>query len=90
MLSEKKLKKIDKELGETIKELDALNLDALDQRIVGANQSIKQVTDELEANPKFQELKQNLKDISEGLKEVKKRQNAIIQYSLHRIEEKGK
>lgn len=90
MLSEKKLSRFQKILGETIQELDAQDTDALKQSIVRADQSIKQASDELEANPKFQELKESLKAVSEGLREVKKRQNAIVQYSLHLIEEKGK
>lgn len=87
MLSEKKLIKFQKILGETIKELESKSVDELKQEIILSNYSIKDAIDELEANPKYLELKENLKAITEGLREVKKRQNAIIQYSLHLIEE---
>ena len=87
MLSEKKLKRIEKELGEFTKELETKSVEELKQIIAASCANIKDAVDELEANPKFQELKESLKAISEGLREVKKRQNAIIQYSLHLIEE---
>lgn len=88
MLNDKKLQRIQKILGETIQELDAAATESLKTSIVTADASIKQASDELEANPKFQEIKANLKAIGEGLREVKKRQNAIIQYSLHLLEER--
>lgn len=90
-MTDKKLEKIEKALGqETINELVAKTADDLKTAIVGANQAIKQAQEELEANPAYQELKENLKALSAGLKDAKKRQNAIIQYSLHLTEKKGK
>lgn len=91
MLTDKKLNRILKILDpDTIKNIDASDGQALRYGVSLANGAIKQTTDELEANPKYQDLKENLKALSEGLKEVKKRQNAIIQYSLHILEEKAK
>lgn len=91
MLSDSKLQRIQKLLGpETISNLDAMDSLDLRDRVVAADAAIKQASDELEANPIYQELKENLKALSSGLSEVKKRQNAVVQYSLHLLEEKGK
>lgn len=90
MISDKKLEKIEKILGkEYIQELAPAPDDALKALIINAEYAIKQSIEELEANPKYQELKESLKALSEGLKDIKKRQNAIIQYALHLIEFKG-
>lgn len=83
MLSDKKLNRIEKALGkEMMGELEALPVEVLKDTLVNAEHAINEAVRELEANPKFQELKDSLKAISEGLREVKKRQTAIIQYSL--------
>lgn len=90
MLSDKKLAQVEKILGpETIIELQGTAKEALKDRLVGAESSIKQATQELEANPQYQETKENLKALSQGLRDVKKRQNAIIQYSLSLLEDQG-
>jgi hypothetical protein len=90
MLSDKKLARIEKALGsDTLGELESMPSDALKDKIVSAEHAIMEAIRELEANPKYQELKESLKAISAGLKEVKKRQNAIIQYSLSLLEDKG-
>lgn len=90
MLSDKKLVKIEKVLGKEIMgELEALAVENLKNRIVSAEQAMHAASSELEANPKFQELKESLKALSEGLSEVKRHQKAIIQYSLSLLEDKG-
>lgn len=90
MLSDKKLSRIEKALGkEMMGELEALPVEVLKDTLVNAEHAINEAVRELEANPKFQELKDSLKAISEGLREVKKRQTAIIQYSLSLLEDKG-
>lgn len=90
MLVQNKLSKIEKVLGpETAIELQSLSKEALKDRLVGAESSIKQAIQELEANPKYEETKENLKALSQGLREVKKRQNAIIQYALSLLEGSG-
>ena len=90
MISDKKLNRIEKALGrETMTDLESLPADMLKDHIVSAETAIRDAANELEANPKYQELKDSLKALSEGLREVKKRQNAIIQYSLSLIEDKG-
>lgn len=91
MLSDKKLASIQKTLGdEALEGLNAMTPDHLETQIALSAGAIKEAQDQLEANPKFQELKASLKACSEGLREVKKFQNAKIQYSLHLLEEKGK
>lgn len=88
MLSDKKLARIEKILDEdTIKTLHESSYLEIHAAIVAADSSMKKAAEELEANPKYQELKENLKALSEGFREVKKRQNAIVQYSLHLLEE---
>ncbi len=90
MLSDKKLSKIEKDLGKDFLEgLAAGQVDEL--RIVISNSAgaMKHAREELEANPKYMELKESLKALSSGMGEVNKRQNAIIQYCLHLLEEKG-
>jgi uncharacterized membrane protein YecN with MAPEG domain len=91
MLNSKKQEKIEKILGnDTLQELEGLNSVQLKERVAFAEGAIKQVQDELEANPNYQEMKENLKALSFSVKEVKKRQKAIVQYSLHLLEESDK
>lgn len=83
-MNDKKLEKIEKILGrDTVEEMNSLDHVAVKEKIVSANSAIKQAIDELEANPEYQHIKEQLKAVSEGMKEVKKRQNAVIQYGLY-------
>lgn len=80
--------KVSEAMGLDIKEeLDALSREQLKQKVVSANQSMKQVEDELERNSKYQEIKAQKKALELGKKEVFRRQKAIIQYSLRLMEE---
>jgi len=82
--------KLQKVLGiDTVEELEKLDSDILKERIANAAQAMQAVRDELEANPKYQELKENLKALTSGKKEVDKRQKAIIKFCLHLLESKG-
>jgi hypothetical protein len=88
MSTDKKLEKLEKILGkDKVLELQPMAREQLETQVVNASASIKQAQDELEANARYQEIKESLKDLSAGLKEVKKRQNAIIQYSLFLLEQ---
>lgn len=90
MLNDKKFQRIEKVLGkDTIQLLDQESVEGLQVKVTQSQASIKQACDELEANPKYQELKESLKALSQGLREVKTHQNAVAQYSLHLLEEKG-
>lgn len=91
MLSDKNLKKLEKILGpETTYSIDSASPEELQSLIIRAETAIKQAKEELEANPTYQELKASLKAISEGLREVRKRQRAIIDYSLNSLDERGR
>ncbi len=90
MMSDKKLEKIEKILGkETVQSFEASSKEDLETSIITAESAMKQAQEELESNPKYQQIKEDLKALSAGLKEVKKRQNAVIQFALHLLEEKG-
>lgn len=78
-----KLDKILKQLDpETIKEMDALSEADVKSAIAESEQAIATATKERDANPGYQEAKENVKALSEGLRDVKKRQNAKIAYGL--------
>lgn len=90
MLTEKKLEKIEKILGKDMMgDLEAMPKDVLKDHLVSAEHSIMEATRELEANPKYTELKESLKALSEGLRDVRKRQNAIIAYVISLLEDQG-
>ncbi len=85
-----KIDKAIKALGEeTLKEMEAMDTDALKKRIVEANESMRQVDDELEANEKYQETRENLKALTAGKRDVNKRQNAVIAVALHLLNPVG-
>jgi hypothetical protein len=90
MLSDKKIKKIEKILSaELTSEIGIMDPKALKAMIISSETSIKTAEEELEANPKYQELKENLKALSGGLRDIKKFQRARIDLALHILEEKG-
>lgn len=87
----KNLDKIEKLLGhDTVLELQSYDVEGLNTQVVNAESAMKQAVDELQANPQYQELKEGLKAITAGLKEVNKRQRAKIAYCLYLLEGKGK
>lgn len=84
------LTKLEKLIGkDTVLELEKMSGEDLKQRIIQANQAIKQVADELQANEKYQQIKRDKSYLEQGKKDVNKRQNAIIKHCLHLMEEKG-
>lgn len=89
-MSKDKVSKEERLLGaEVCGELQAISKEALEAVIVQANSSIKQAKDELEANPKYQEICELKKALSGGFTDLKKVQNAKIQYALRLREEKS-
>lgn len=87
MLSNKKLEKVEKILGEdVIADILQSSEDELKNVIVKSSAAIKTAQEELEANPKYQELKENLKSLSLSFKDVKKFQKAKIDYCLNTLE----
>ncbi len=90
MLNDKKFARIEKVLGkDKLAELEALDNEGLKSAVTGADMSVKQALDQLEANPKYQEIKESLKALREGVTELRKHQGALVTYALHLIEEKG-
>ena len=90
-MKENKLDKLQKSLGKsTIDDLNNKSPVDLKNTIVDAESSMKAAKEELESNPRYEAMKESLSDLSAGMKEVNKRQRAIIQYSLYRLEESGK
>lgn len=88
--SSKTLEKLHNALGkDTTAELEGLDSEALRKRIVGAQDAMKKVQEELDANPDYQELKANKKALEEGKRDVNKRQRAITALCLHLLEERG-
>ncbi len=75
--------------AETISTIEAMDVAGLKQRIVEAEQGMAQAERELDENPQYQELKESLKAVTAGMKEVKKRQNSVITVALSVIESKG-
>jgi len=73
----------------TIEVLQGMDNNELRDLIVQAEQSILDTKEELEKNPKYQELKENLKALRSGFTEVKNRQQAKILFSLVRLGEIG-
>lgn len=86
-LTDKQREKLEKALGiETIKELEAESPEQLKNRIVNASQAMEQAKSERDALPAYKEAKENVKALSEGLREVNKRQKAIIKFALAQLE----
>lgn len=90
MLTDKRRDKLENVLGkETIKELEAMSVAQLETRVSQAESSILQAKTEMEANPKYEELRDSLSALKSGFNDVKKRQRAITEYALHLREDKG-
>lgn len=91
MMSDKKLAKIEKILGQDlIDSLIAMPPEELQSTIAGSAGAIKEASEALEANTQYQQLKESLKALSQGMREVKTFQNAKIQFALHLLEEAGR
>lgn len=79
----KKLTKAVESLGtETIKEMEAMGPEDLKRRIVEANEAMRDAADGLENNSQYDRLKEDLKALSQGKREVDKRQKAVILVAL--------
>lgn len=86
----KKYERAVKNLGpESVKELEELSVDGLKQVVVAAEQIMKEASDELEANPKYQELKENIKAIQASKKEINVKQKSKIVVALELLATKG-
>jgi hypothetical protein len=89
-MNTKAKEKLVKVLGQvTAEELEAMDANALGAVIVQASDAIRTSKEELESNPKYQALKDALKDITAAKRELDARQKAKIAYSLELLEQKG-
>lgn len=67
---------------DTVDEMDTMDSEQLKKVIVDASSAMKEVKEELEANAEYQRAKSDLKHLSEGKREVDKRQKSRINYAL--------
>lgn len=86
---DKLAKKIGDDGKDIIAQIEAMDVESLNQRIAQANQAISDTKSELDANPAYIEAKETSKLLSSGLREVKKRQNAIIAVAVQFRKDKG-
>lgn len=87
------MQKLAKAIGsdgeDMVRDLEASDVEALNQRIAQANHAISDTKSQLEANDEYVRAKETTKLLSSGLKEVKKRQSAIIKVCLQLRKDKG-
>jgi septation ring formation regulator EzrA len=86
---EKMAKKIGTDGEDIVKELEAMDTAALNKRIAQANQAIAETKAQLDANVKYAQAKEAVKDLSSGFRDVKKRQNAIISVAVQLRKDRG-
>ncbi len=86
---QKLAKKIGDDGNDVVAELEAADVETLNKRIAQSNQSISDTKTELEENDAYIKAKGTTKLLSSGLREVKKRQNAIIAVAVTFRKEKG-
>lgn len=85
-----KLETARKTLGkQDLEELDKMSEADLKKRIVQASEAMREAHDKLEANEAYQRAKADASMLSQGKRDVNKRQNAFIAYCLHLLTEKG-
>ena len=90
-MNEKLIKKLTKALGQdTLNDMRGLSIETLDGLIVSSAKEIEETREELEANPSFQKVKEDMKYLRSGLAEVKKLNNARIQAAIMLLSERGK
>lgn len=89
-MNDKQFEKVVKAIGqETQEELDSLSVEELKARIVQSTQSVIIAKTERDANPNYQQAKEDKKVFDDGFREIKSRQNAIVDYAIHLLDEKG-
>ena len=86
---QKLAKKIGDDGQEVLQDLEAMDLADLNKRIAQANQAISETKAELDDNEDYEKAKNDVKLLSSGFREVKKRQNAIIAVAVKLRKEKG-
>lgn len=86
---QKLAKKIGPDGDAIIQELEASDVENLNKRVAQANQSISDGKAELDDNLEYKQAKDDVKLLSSGFREAKKRQNAIIAVCLQLRKDKG-
>lgn len=86
---QKLAKKVGEDGQDVLTELEAMEVTDLNKRIAQANQAISDTKTELEANSDYEQAKSDVKLLSSGFREVKKRQNAIIAMAVQLRKDKG-
>ena len=87
------MQKIAKKIGDDgesiIAELEAMEVVDLNKRISQATQSISDTKKELDQNEEYVSAREDVKLLSSGFREVKKRQGAIIAVCIQLRKDKG-
>ncbi len=85
------LEKIEKVLRrDVLEEMQALAPEDLIAGVTASEQAIAGAREQLDANPAYQDAKENVKAISQSFRDLKKYQTAKIQYALLLLKELGK
>lgn len=87
--NQKIAKAIGPDAEDMLKELEAADTEELNKRVAQASQAIQDTKEELSKNPEYVQAKDDVKLLSSGLKEVRKRQNAIIKVCLNLRRDRG-
>jgi F0F1-type ATP synthase membrane subunit b/b' len=87
--NQKIAKAIGPDAEEMLRELEAADTEELNKRVAQASQAISDTKEELNKNLEYVQAKEDVKLLSSGLKEVKKRQNAIIKVCLNLRRDRG-
>lgn len=90
-MNEQTMNKLVKLLGnDTINLLNSMNAEELETVIVLAATEIETAKDELNANPKYNEIKENKAALEAGLKDLRKYNNARIKVAIALLQERGR
>lgn len=89
-MNEKQLKKVTKILGEdAINVVNSMSSEELEFTIVQATKEVQSAKEELEANPKYVQIKEDKALLESGLKELRKLNNAKIQLAVSVLAQRG-
>jgi uncharacterized small protein (DUF1192 family) len=86
---QKLAKKIGPDGEDVLADLEAMDVADLNKRIAQANQAISDTKAELDGNENYEKAKNDVKLLSSELRDVKKRQNAIIAVAVKLRKDKG-
>lgn len=87
--NQKIAKAIGSDAEDVLRELEAADTEELNKRVAQASQAISDTKEELNKNLEYVQAKDDVKLLSSGFREVKKRQNAIIKVCLNLRRDRG-